>query len=622
MSTFPAESFYRGATRWTIDITTLPPFALKVSKVPTLTSGLMTLSPNTANEEIVYYSATDATNLTVTITKRGINWSSQTLAVDANGTATGDYNNSTYMRKHSQGDQIQSDVNHLHIIQDYGNLQAQIDTKVATAGWTRTTLANNAIMRTNGTGVESADVIGSISPLDTDTILMQRSGDISETTYLNLKNSIAVSISPSVQETAFEALIAQGDLVWQTPDWIYKFQQEVKTSTALGWANTYMDHCQISKWVYALLYAVGGNMTVVVASVSSSDVVTYGTPVNIGAAATPTARMALINTNKVVIVYSASVSANAISVVGTISGTSISIGTPLSEGMGAASSAILSVFKVRTDVYCYCDGLAANSSTVRVNTISWTTCSTWTTIASFWFGFASNNTFGCYLSDNLIAVSEGETVNATMNVKIYAITGWGTTVATTYTGAVTSTTASGFLARYSDTEVVITNSNSTEKCIFTVPWAWTTLTKTTLTSVAASGYSTLPLYTNIYWINTWSSILVYQRDVLIGTITGTPAYNTQSLQYDNWRILFFNGATLIPTIINLGKTFLIGLANNGTWVFTVWRNSNIKSWVIKGYRYYLQSDWTVANGIGTTNTVTMTSFFGRGVMDNKIMIEV
>lgn len=88
-------------------------------------------------------------------------------------------------------------------------------------------------MRTNGTGVESADVVGSISPTDTDTILMQRSGDISETTYLALKNSIAVSIAPSIQETAFEALIAQGDPVGQTPDGIYKFQQEVKTSSAL-----------------------------------------------------------------------------------------------------------------------------------------------------------------------------------------------------------------------------------------------------------------------------------------------------------------------------------------------------------------------------------------------------
>lgn len=133
MSNFPAESFYRGTTRATMDLSTLPPFALKVSKIPTLTSGFATLSPNTVNEEIVYYSGTDATNLTITVTKRGISWSTQVLNVDGNGTATGDFNNSTYMRKHSQGDSIQSDVNHLHIVQDYGSLQAQIDGKVNTA---------------------------------------------------------------------------------------------------------------------------------------------------------------------------------------------------------------------------------------------------------------------------------------------------------------------------------------------------------------------------------------------------------------------------------------------------------------------------------------------------------
>lgn len=68
--TFPAEAFYRAATRASLDDTTLPPFNLKLTKVPTLSSGLVTLSPNTANEEIVYYSSKDDTNKTINITKR------------------------------------------------------------------------------------------------------------------------------------------------------------------------------------------------------------------------------------------------------------------------------------------------------------------------------------------------------------------------------------------------------------------------------------------------------------------------------------------------------------------------------------------------------------------------
>lgn len=58
----------------------------------------------------------------------GISPSTQSLTVD--GT---DYNNVTYKKSHSQNDSIRGDVNHLHIIQDYGSLQAQINTKVNTA---------------------------------------------------------------------------------------------------------------------------------------------------------------------------------------------------------------------------------------------------------------------------------------------------------------------------------------------------------------------------------------------------------------------------------------------------------------------------------------------------------
>lgn len=69
------------------------------------------------------------------------------------------------------------------------------------------------------------------------------------------------------------------------------------------------------------MYELAGNLYIVVVSISSSDVVTYGTPVLIAAAATPTAKVALIDTDKLIIVYAANASINAISVVATISGT-------------------------------------------------------------------------------------------------------------------------------------------------------------------------------------------------------------------------------------------------------------------------------------------------------------
>lgn len=79
---------------------------------------------------------------------------------------------------------------------------------------------------------------------------------------------------------------------------------------------------------------------------------TYGTPVTIGTASTATAKVALINTNKVVIVYCATVSVNTISVIATVSGTTFSLGTALSE-IQAGNAVIQSACKVRTDVYAY-----------------------------------------------------------------------------------------------------------------------------------------------------------------------------------------------------------------------------------------------------------------------------
>lgn len=112
MTTYPAESFYRATIRQSILSTTSVPFTLKVSKIPTLTSWLLTLSPNTANEEIIEYSAVDWTALTITVSKRGIDPASQALTTD-----TVDYNDVAFMRSHSQNDAIRWDVNHLHIAQ-------------------------------------------------------------------------------------------------------------------------------------------------------------------------------------------------------------------------------------------------------------------------------------------------------------------------------------------------------------------------------------------------------------------------------------------------------------------------------------------------------------------------
>lgn len=611
MSTYWSESFYRATIRQSIDSTQTVPFTLKVSKIPTLTTWLLTLSPNTANEEILEYNGVDGTALTITVVKMGISPSTQTLTVD--GT---DYNNVTYKKAHSQNDSIRGDVNHLHIIQD--NAQ-----KLDIVGGLRTWFWANSTVIVNAAGNEEVKAVSSVSvPTAWDIVRLKKSDNTYEDiSYNNMKTDIASVSSPSIQETQFELIIAQWDVVWQLPDWIYKVQQEVKTSTAYG-TSTYKDHCKISTWKYAYVYELAGNLYIVVVSISSSDVVTYGTPVLIAAAATPTAKVALIDTDKLIIVYAANASINAISVVATISGTVPTLWAWLSEAQ-AWNVVIMAVCKVRTGAYAYCFWVGINPSGIKVNTVSGTTITAGTVLATFAFWFTQNTVYCSYLSDNLISFSEWITSGSSItNVKIYAITWWGTTVATTYTGTIASQQWTNYHARYSDTEVIITNSATTERSIFTIPWAWTTLVKTTLTANAAANYPTIPLFTNIYWIHNGASILVYQWDILIWTIASAPAYNTQSIQYDNWRLLFFNGATAIPSIVNLAKVFAIWLAFNNSGLFTPWKLSATKTWILKWYRYYVQPTGSISNWIWVTNTVSMTQFYWRWVLTDTIITEL
>lgn len=121
---YSTEAFYRAQIREQILNTTLPPFDLKVSKIPAQTSGFLTISPNTENEEIIQYGSVNGTSLTINVTKRGIKWDSTDVTTDGAGAATGDYNNSTYMKPHSSRDSIRGDINHLHInqLEDYFRL--------------------------------------------------------------------------------------------------------------------------------------------------------------------------------------------------------------------------------------------------------------------------------------------------------------------------------------------------------------------------------------------------------------------------------------------------------------------------------------------------------------------
>lgn len=116
MTTYQAESFYRGKISTTITDSQACPFTIRVTKLPSLANGLVTISPNTENEEICEYDNPNATDSTIDIIKRWIKPSCVLLT-----TAGVDYNNATYYHSHTKNDVIRGDVNHIHLNQGIGN---------------------------------------------------------------------------------------------------------------------------------------------------------------------------------------------------------------------------------------------------------------------------------------------------------------------------------------------------------------------------------------------------------------------------------------------------------------------------------------------------------------------
>lgn len=105
-----AESFYRTVLAQDVIATATAPFNVKVQRVPTITSGFVTVSPNTDYEEIMYYDSVDAVNKTVHILHRGIKPTA--TAMETAGT---DYDNPSFYKAHTLGDAFRGDVNNIHL---------------------------------------------------------------------------------------------------------------------------------------------------------------------------------------------------------------------------------------------------------------------------------------------------------------------------------------------------------------------------------------------------------------------------------------------------------------------------------------------------------------------------
>ena len=134
MSNIYIESFFRATLQENITDTQLG--VVRVSNTPTLTSGLLTIDPNTSVEEIVEYNGVDTVNNTITLTKRGILPSALALTIDWT-----DYNNPSHMFSHSVNKVIRGDINNIHINQLSTFTNPNTDASTSVKGVTRLSVA-------------------------------------------------------------------------------------------------------------------------------------------------------------------------------------------------------------------------------------------------------------------------------------------------------------------------------------------------------------------------------------------------------------------------------------------------------------------------------------------------
>lgn len=111
MTTYYSESFFRWQISDKITSSQACPFTIRISKTPSISNWLLTISPDTENEEIVEYETTVNPN-EISIIKRWIKPSATSLL-----NAWVDYNNTSFMKSHAIWDLIRWDVNHIHLNQ-------------------------------------------------------------------------------------------------------------------------------------------------------------------------------------------------------------------------------------------------------------------------------------------------------------------------------------------------------------------------------------------------------------------------------------------------------------------------------------------------------------------------
>lgn len=601
MPTYPAESFYRWTIRQSISNTLTVPFNLKVSKMPALSAGLMTISPNTANEEICEYSGKDPIAMTITIIKRAINPSTQTLA-----TAWVDYNNVTFQFSHSQNDTIRWDVTHLHIIQDNAN-------KLDKAGWLRDSMGNSRqVTEIDVTGNEvKKAIVDWVSIWPTETIRKRKSDwTYEEIPYSFVTSDVATIAWWAITVTPYESTITVWQPVWIVYDGSVWCTTEIKTSanvSASAVTQLWMAHLDSTRIFF--MYSSWANVYARVWTLTN-DVMTYWAEVTVAALGTwpCTWGCALIWTDKVAMAYvDATVTSQNRQKIATISWTTITLWTEVQQAVGTAwfGMPITSVCKVRDDVYAVWARVYNGTYVTTYIFISTVSGTTITLNAASYVAPANNYILGSliYLSDNLLWKTEY--MAGSNRWDILAINPAWVNITTTYTWTITSWQASQWV-RISDTEYVAVHnigwgSPTVYYTRISKPPSGTANIVTTILNTAQTvefpiinmgwGYfailNTTTTKLQVYWINgnlVWE-ISAYSTPILLVN---------RYMNMVNGRFVYLNGANWTSNIINFWRIFYVGVAHDTSgWV--TFRSIMTITWIVRGQKYYVQDDWTLWN---------------------------
>lgn len=605
MSTsYPSESFFRSNIRQTIEVGTLPPFTLKVTKVPTLSTWLLTISPNTNNEEIVEYSAVDAVNLTITVSKRGIKWDSQVLTTDGAGAATWDYNNSVYMRAHSQNDQIQADVTHLHLIQDYA---AKLDAN----GWLRTWMTPNSLPEINNLGVEVQRTISASSPLAGD--LIQSIDPVTR-----VRREFTYSSIDLTGDTFTEGeTIATLDAVWISP-WngkLYKTRAPSASTTSIGSPTGMFGTVVLDETRILWFYYTAGN-TFARAWTIVNDVVTWWTAVTIASwAASMFWACALVWVNTVSLVSSPNVSSTTQTLthtIVTVSWTTITVWSNVLDAIvyaGNTNIRELNIEPLRSNAYLVSVNQGSSSSPwqhIRLMNFTWTTPS----FISQNFAIADFGVEGWRmrkLADNVVAIARVTPHTSITECTVRTFT-WNS-VTSTATSASASLININSICKINSTSFMVSN-NTTSSYLLTVNGS--SLNLTPVTFPVASTFLTY-LWDNLYSAIVSWTMYIRQFDITLATLV-VSWWIDDTVRYDGWARIYhiWSGTT---TIYNIMYWFHEGFRSSTSKIlsflsYITW------TWFIIAARYYLNpATWTISP------TVTSWKYIWDAISTTKIQIK-